>query len=77
MSHSVLLTDDDRVDPDDELLVAYLDGELSDAQRDSVEQRLVKEVGFRARLQALQSGWDWLEDLPDETREQLELREMR
>ncbi|MCO8122991.1 hypothetical protein NHH03_14680 [Stieleria sp. TO1_6] len=67
MSESVLLTDDHPVDPDDELLVAYLDSELSDAERDLVEKRLVGEPAFRRRLQTLQTGWDWLDDLPNES----------
>ena len=67
MSDGVLLADNHPVDPDDELLVAYLDGELDDGERASVEKRLVGEVGFRHRLQALQTGWEWLDDLPDES----------
>ncbi|MEM6365610.1 MAG: hypothetical protein AAF745_14370, partial [Planctomycetota bacterium] len=66
MSDTVLLTDDHPVDPDDELLVAYLDSELSDQMRIDVEQRLVADIEFRTRLQTLQTGWDWLDDLPDE-----------
>lgn len=67
MNESVLLTDDHPVDPDDELLVAYLDSELDDDQRKSVEKRLVGEISFRQRLQALQTGWEWLDDLPSES----------
>ena len=40
MSDSVLLTDDNPVDPDDELLVAYLDDELNDEERKAVEKLL-------------------------------------
>ena len=67
MSESVLLADDQPVDPDDELLVAYLDDELDDKTRKKVEQRLVAEVDFRLRLQALQTGWEWLDELPNES----------
>ena len=67
MSESVLLADDQPVDPDDELLVAYLDDELDDKTRKAVEQRLVAEVDFRLRLQALQTGWGWLDELPNES----------
>ncbi|OYP34395.1 hypothetical protein CGZ80_15180 [Rhodopirellula sp. MGV] len=66
MSESVLLTDDHPVDPDDELLVAYLDNELEDNERQSVERRLVAEPEFRHRLQMLQTGWDWLDEIPGE-----------
>ncbi|MDV6033991.1 MAG: hypothetical protein F9B45_28645 [Phycisphaera sp. RhM] len=67
MSESVLLTDDEPVDPDDELLVAYLDDELDDAERKAVEKRLVAETEFQRRLQTLQSGWEWLDELPSES----------
>lgn len=67
MSESVLLTDDHPVDPDDELLVAYLDGELEDTERAAVERRLVGEIEFRQRLQTLQTGWEWLDELPNES----------
>ncbi len=59
------LHDDAPVDPDDELLVAYLDGELDREQRTSVENRLVEEIPLRTRLQQLQTGWDLLSELPD------------
>ncbi len=67
MSESVLLTDDEPVDPDDELLVAYLDDELDDTERKAVEKRLVAETEFQRRLQTLQSGWEWLDELPSES----------
>ena len=66
MSDSVLLTDDQPVDPDDELLVAYLDSELDDQRRKDVEKRLVDDADFRKRLQSLQSGWEWLDEFPNE-----------
>ena len=65
MSDSVLLSDDHPVDPDDELLVAFLDDELDDNQRQKVEQRLLDDASFATRLRSLQSGWDFLDDLPD------------
>ena len=67
MSDSVLLADDHPVDPDDELLVAYLDDELDDEQRKAVEKRLVAEVEFQRRLQSLETGWEWLNELPNES----------
>lgn len=66
MSESLLLADDQPIDPDDETLVAYLDGELNNQERSSVEQRLIDDQEFRSRLQKLQSSWDWLGTLPNE-----------
>ena len=60
-----ILSDDRPVDPDDELLVAYLDGELDGKARGDVEQRLMDDELLRHRLRSLQTGWDWLDDLPD------------
>lgn len=51
-------------DPDDESLVAYLDGELTGDERRKLEQRLIDEQALRQRLQSLQRGWDMLEYLP-------------
>ncbi len=59
--------DDSPVDPDDELLVAYLDGELDQRQRGEVEQRLLEHETLRRRLQQLQASWEWLEELPSPT----------
>ena len=53
------------VDSDDELLVAYLDGELSRDERDSVENRLIDDESLRQRMQDLQRSWDMLEWLPN------------
>ncbi len=64
---STTIADDRPVDPDDELLVAYLDGELDSAARDDVEQRLMDEESLRSRLQTLQASWDLLEALPEAT----------
>ncbi len=57
------LADDAPLDPDDERLVAYLDGELERPQRDELETRLMDEEGLRKRLQQLQRGWDLLGEL--------------
>jgi len=57
-----LLSDEAPIDPDDELLVAYVDGELDTPDRDAVEQRLLDDVALRQRLQDLQQGWDLLEN---------------
>ncbi len=61
------LSDDSPVDPDDELLVAYLDGELDSNTRGELEDRLLDDEPLRIRLQQLQSSWEWLEDLPNPT----------
>jgi len=60
-----VISDDRPVDPDDELLVAYLDGELDGEMRATVEQRLLDDDTLRSRLQSLQRGWDWLDELPE------------
>jgi len=59
------ISDDSPIDPDDELLVAYLDGELSRDDESALENRLVENETLRERLQTLQSGWELLDDLPD------------
>jgi hypothetical protein len=59
--------DDAPIDPDDELLVAYLDGELPRDQRTQFENRLLDEPELRGRLQQLQTGWDLLDALPSPT----------
>ena len=66
MNTTALLNDDQPVDPDDELLVGYLDDELDDATRNKVEKRLFDEEAFRSRLQSLQTGWEWLDEMPAE-----------
>jgi hypothetical protein len=67
MSSTALLTDDAPLDPDDELLVAYLDGELDAQAENSLMDRLVDEPELNRRLQQLQDGWEWLDKLPDVT----------
>ncbi|MGI9472819.1 MAG: anti-sigma factor family protein [Rubripirellula sp.] len=59
------VSDDTPLDPDDELLVAYLDGELDRKAQSALEDRLLDDEPLRRRLQQLQTGWDLLEDLPD------------
>ncbi len=54
----------DVVGPDDEMLVAYLDGELEDAARNSLEQKLSSDEALRWRLDQLRSAWDLLDELP-------------
>jgi hypothetical protein len=53
-------------DDDIEQLTAYLDGELNDAEIQSVEQRIANETKFRLEMQRLQRTWDLLEELPTE-----------
>ena len=52
------------LDPVDEQLVAYLDGELEQAERAQVERRLAQDEEFRDRLRTLQRSWDALDLLP-------------
>ncbi len=64
---TVTVSDETPLDPDDELLVAYLDGELNRKDQAELENRLLEEEGLRQRLRQLQTGWDLLDDLPDPT----------
>ena len=48
----------------DELLVAYLDGELDAERCQEVETKLAQEDDFRRRLNALEKAWDLLDELP-------------
>lgn len=59
------LSDDTPLEPDDELLVAYLDGELDRKDQSELENRLLDDPSLRKRLQQLQTGWELLDDLPD------------
>ncbi|HMO15953.1 MAG TPA: hypothetical protein PKD64_17750 [Pirellulaceae bacterium] len=52
---------------DDALLVAYLDGELSDAESLGLERRLSSEPDLCERLYSLQKSWDLLDSLPTKT----------
>ena len=58
------ISDNAPLDPDDELLVSYLDGELDRQEQSDLENRLLTNENLRERLQQLQTGWDFLEDLP-------------
>ncbi len=58
------LSDETPLDPDDELLVAYLDHELDRKEQVELENRLMEDEQLRARLRQLQTGWDLLDDLP-------------
>ena len=49
---------------DQELLVAYLDGELDGPQARLVEDRLTTDSQFRSHLQSLERSWEMLESLP-------------
>ncbi len=51
-------------DPDEEDLVAYLDGELTGEDILRIEARLSADEGYRNQLQQLQRAWDLLDDLP-------------
>ncbi|MEM8864019.1 MAG: zf-HC2 domain-containing protein [Planctomycetota bacterium] len=55
---------DDNLNPADELLSAYLDGELSDAERTAVEKRLASDAGARQTLEQLRELSTTLRDLP-------------
>ena len=49
---------------DSELLTAYLDGELADADSAAIEKRLAEDPSFHAHMRDLQSAWDMLDSLP-------------
>jgi anti-sigma factor RsiW len=53
--------------PDDEQLVAYLDGELSPEECRAVEDRLAKDDTFRQQLHDLDTAWEALSSLPPAT----------
>jgi hypothetical protein len=59
------LADNAPLDPDDELLVAYLDGELDRGEQTALESRLLDDAALRRRLQQLQTGWELLDELPN------------
>src|SRR6056297_1480055 len=61
------LSDETPLQPDDELLVAYLDGELDRQEQSQLEDRLMTDADLRRRLQQLQSSWDMLDEMPDPT----------
>lgn len=49
----------------DELLVAYLDGELPSDRMQSVKAAAAEHTSVRHRLEQLQSSWELLDELPD------------
>ena len=51
---------DDPVDPLDELLVSYLDGELPPAEAERVERQLAENAEVRRRLQQLENSAEML-----------------
>jgi hypothetical protein len=53
-----------QAERDSELLTAYLDGELADADAIEVERRLADDPEFHAQMRELQSAWDMLDSLP-------------
>lgn len=59
-----LRDDDTPVDPIDETLVAYLDGELDEHERRRLEDQLISDRPLRQRLSELESGWQMLDHLP-------------
>ncbi len=54
-------------DPDQEMLVAYLDGEVDADVAKAVEERLARDADFRKTLNQLERSWDLLNDLPQPT----------
>ncbi len=54
---------DSVVNPDDQLLIAYLDGELDDPAAAELETRLADESGLRKRLHEFQKTWDMLDEV--------------
>jgi len=53
----------EQTDDVQQQLVAYLDGELEDVERQQVERRLADDGEFRGRLKHLQETWDMLDHL--------------
>ncbi len=51
---------------DDEALVAYLDGELTEDERKQIDAQLAAQPQLRQRLNDLRATWDMLESLPIE-----------
>ncbi|MEC8554193.1 MAG: hypothetical protein VXZ82_04210 [Planctomycetota bacterium] len=52
---------------DDETLVSFLDGELTQTERESLEQQIAGDQHLQQRIQGLQQTWEMLVDLPQET----------
>src|SRR5688572_4633345 len=53
-----------ELDPLDEELVAYLDGEIDPTGRVRIERRLAEDDAFRRRLRRMQQTWEALDLLP-------------
>lgn len=53
----------DTPTPQDEQLVAYLDGELDAEGRERLESQLATDTKLRARLQSLERTWEMLDEL--------------
>jgi anti-sigma factor RsiW len=51
-------------DPEQQQLVAYLDGELDADESRQVEQRLADDEPYRRRLKQLDEAWELLDELP-------------
>lgn len=60
---NLVVQDDMPLDPMEETLVSYLDGELQGAERAELERQLDQDAGLRSRLQAMQRAWDLLDNL--------------
>jgi len=62
------MTNDDSesvdLDPIDEELIAYLDGEIEASGRVRVERCLAEDAAFRERLRRMQQTWEALDLLP-------------
>ncbi len=58
------LREDTDVNPVDQTLVAYLDGELTETETEEIESRLANDEPLRNRLHELQAAWDMLDELP-------------
>jgi len=65
-SNSNTISDSNKGDlaATDELLVAYLDGELDAERCQEVETKLAREDDFRRRLNELEKAWEMLDELP-------------
>lgn len=59
LPESQRLTADDR-----ENLVAYLDGELNEAEQRALATKLTQSISARREIEALQATWELLEHLP-------------
>ena len=64
MNDSAGLGGFDNMRPDDEALVAYLDGELDRGSASEIEMKLAGDAQLRRRLNDLRAAWDLLEELP-------------